>query len=175
MPGIKRILQEESKYTPMKKTTHTVTKSSSRSIIRRTLLGIAETQYVDNNAQNSTTTGGFVACLNQMAEGTDYSNRVGKVVQPMYLYLDWCVRPGTNLDDCFIAVVYDRQPNASTASYSTIFASNNSPPVSQTFPNIAAWKERFKILYQERVYPGAAYANAAALINGVGRKYIKLE
>ncbi len=62
MPGIKRILQEESKYTPMKKTTHTVTKSSSRSIIRRTLLGIAKTQYVDNNAQNSTTSGGFVAC-----------------------------------------------------------------------------------------------------------------
>lgn len=106
---------------------------------------------------------------NDILAGTGFNQRVGRTVNMKSIHIRggvmWTNQAGNaNGEQVRIALVYDRQPNGATPSYSDIFTSvdlsgnTGSGPLDFTNVNNA---DRFTILCDEHiVYPSTSIANA---------------
>ena len=101
--------------------------------------------------------GGTVLCLNQVPQGTDIGNRIGRHLSPQNCDFNFLVLPGTGaaagpafMDAMYIALVWDRQPDGLLALYNNVFDTSSATPA-LAFKDTAAYRERFTIIWEERV------------------------
>lgn len=126
--------------------------SRKYSIPRNLQFNQEERKYLDNNlASADPTSSGLVVGLINIAEGTDFNQRVGRKVKLMYIQYDLIVTStavaplpvvptGYNFH-----IVLDRQPNNSLATIGQVLDTTVTPAVS-AMKNIGQYAERFKIL-----------------------------
>lgn len=139
--------------------------------VKRILANRTEIKYKDNGTTVVYPTGGFVACVNAIAEGTDYDNRIGRHINMKYLMIDLLIQPSTlanaasNADSGFIAIVYDKQPNAATPSFTNVFDSVGSVP-GNALLNVALDRDRYKVLKLEHYYCQPKFDTAGQLLGG---------
>lgn len=166
MSSLKRTITIE-KGIPMKRSRMMKKKSRSSS---STLLN--EMKYFDVvvAALTAVAAGGSVASLNSIAEGSDYNNRVGRRLVPKYVQLNYYMSATTNLDVVKISLVWDSQPNASLATYNTIFNVATSSPA-LALRNVDNSVSRFKILWDEEILVAGGVTDND---NVTGQKFINL-
>lgn len=109
-----------------------------------------ELKYVDQNARSLSVVGvnGEVICLNSIGEGTEYNQRIGRLVHGRYIQMDIYATAPTDSsyqDSVTVALVYDRQPNNSTAAYNQVF-DTSVIAIGQGFKQIALNSDRFRIV-----------------------------
>lgn len=130
--------------------------AAKKTLVRKVAAAVkrqGELKYFDYaNASAAPSTGGSVALLNVIAEGSDTSDRVGRAVRSVFITIDiitYAPSTATNFDTGKIALVYDKSPNGTIAAYADIFAKPAAGGVvSMNMKNICATGERFKILRQ---------------------------
>lgn len=165
--------------TPKKRKSSTVNKAALNLMVRRAIGSAAESKEVLNafaNTFNATQT--YVKCLNLVAEGNDYNTRIGRSINHKYIECDvalYCQTSGSgNVGDFgFWAIVIDRQPQGSLASFSDIFDGSNGIAHRVTNQN----QDRFKILAREEYAVGGNASSATATAGAVPyhlRRYIDL-
>lgn len=94
--------------------------------------------------------GGYLACINQIAQGTDFQQRIGRLVLAKYVQVDLFLSAPTlaaQVDYGLVALVVDSGPEgalATAADIYSIFALYNGMP----FRNLAVNADRFKVLKQ---------------------------
>lgn len=132
-----------------KKAPRRVLTATTRRAIRRSTLTTRirpELKYGDSTfGANVIPNGGYVACINQIAAGTDYANRIGRKVTCRYVQVDWNIAPGTFADFGFVALVLDHASDNALANLSDIFAAFGGY-YAQPFRNLAVNSARFKVL-----------------------------
>lgn len=110
-----------------------------------------EPKYIETAINvTSLTSAGQVFALSDIAQGDNYLNRNGNLVQSKYLQYSYaCNQAGGTLPIIFkMALVLDRQPNGTAPTFAQIFDTSVAPLVF-TMKNIAAFQERFKILKED--------------------------
>lgn len=149
-----------------------------RPSVNRTLLHVRrnEVKYLDTQvmAAAAPATGGNVYCINLIAQGLAYNNRVARQVQGSYIQVDYYIIPPLSsgeIDTGLMAVVYDNQPNALTPSYGDIWDVTGLFP-SMTFRNNVTNRERFTILKSWIIGP---CDHVADLQRTRGRIFIKIQ
>jgi len=139
--------------------------------VKRILAKRVENKYIDNGATVVYVAGGYVNCINQSAEGSDFFQRIGRHITMKYLQVDILIQPSTlanatsNADSGFIAIVLDKQPNGTTPSFGSIFDSNNASP-GNAFINVALDRNRYRVLKQEHYYCQPKFDSAGQLLGG---------
>lgn len=127
-----------------------------------------------------------IAVLNSMAQGTDFTGRVGRKIVCKSLLLDILQFPITTAsspdgDIMRVMVFWDFQSNGATtftlANLLTDFSA--SPTVSATTPINLNYRDRFKVLMDKRYFQPASNYAAGSLTTGSPqprniKKYIKL-
>lgn len=117
----------------------------------RELIGNQETKYVENYSIG-TDMASAVAPINNIAEGSDVNNRIGRKVKGKYIQVDVMINIA-NYGNTYSPVgwiwhiVQDRQPNGTAATYTTIF--DTTTLQQYPFKNLANYAERFNILKTE--------------------------
>lgn len=123
------------------------------------------------NTFNATQT--YVALLNGVAEGTDYTNRVGRSVNHKYVEVsigiinslaNTATATVSSGDYGFWSIVYDRQPNGALAAFSDIFDGANGLAHRVTSKN----QDRFKIIAREEWAVGGNFQPITAGVGGSG-------
>jgi len=61
--------------------------------------GRKETHYSDNETTAVLPTGGFITCVNSVAEGTEFNQRNGRTIMGKYIQIDLLVYPPTTSND----------------------------------------------------------------------------
>lgn len=105
-----------------------------------------ELKYLDGTQSSHAANGTYV--INEVAEGTDYSERVGRLIHGRYVQLDiMCTAPtgNTNPDSGIVHLVLDKQPNNTWPGYTDIF-DTTTIAAGQAFRLLSKNSERFKIL-----------------------------
>lgn len=122
-------------------------------MLKKQLQGINEKKYLDvySPANDMTMNVGTVACINQVAEGTDFNNRIGRKVAPKYLEYDLTITTTTATQPTvptmgIVHFVWDKQPNTGLPSYNTIFDTTVITATWSSFKNLSGFGERFRIL-----------------------------
>lgn len=127
------------------------TKPSLQTMVRREIMKQAEIKEITNYASGTaSTTSGTVVCINQIAEGDDYNNRTGRKIQTVGIDVMYAYKTSSgSLSTAQVALVYDSQPDGTTATYNTIFdlAYNAGMAFKNTFTN----GERFKIFWMTQL------------------------
>jgi len=99
-----------------------------------------------------------IACLNAMASGTGYQQRIGSKIQLKTLRLTLALAPkpdtstGGQPTKLHFAVIWDRQPpnSATMPLWDSIFKDTAGGSSVWTHPNLEQ-RERFRVLWEERV------------------------
>jgi len=116
---------------------------------RRRYTGVRpELKYIESLISGVPPAGGSIACLNQVAEGTDFNNRVGRKIGASYLQIDCYVTAPTttgNTDAGTLFLVHDSQPNNATPAVGDVLDLTTIGPA-QAFKNISKNADRFKIV-----------------------------
>lgn len=127
-----------------------------------------------------------IACLNTMAQGTDFTGRVGRKIRCMSVLLDMIAQPlassSTNVGDIIRVVLFwDLQSNgATTFTLSNLFADFSASSSSgTTAPVNLNNRDRFRLLMDKRITMHPETYSASALTTGAPmcknlKKYIKL-
>lgn len=121
--------------------------------VRRAIMKTAETKEITNSqAAAQVTLGGQVFLLNNIAEGTEINQRVGRHITPKGCDVQVQVTTaGANLvDGTYVALVWDKQPDNTTPAYNVIFDTASSATLSMGFKNTLQYRDRFQILWEER-------------------------
>jgi len=145
-----------------KKAKKSYKKPSVASQVHKEILKISDLKENDTYATaQASTTSGTVVCINQIAEGDDYNGRTGRRINThdidiMYTYSNTSTSVNSGYQ---VALVYDSQPDGTSATYSQIFESVNSSPAGMSFKNTTNWNKRFKIYWMDT---GPAQAVAPA-------------
>ena len=120
--------------------------------IKQLINRAAETKYWDEALAASTAipTAGNTIIVNDVTLGTDFNNRIGRHINPKYSVVDYYIKGPSNayMDTGFVALVWDKQPNAGTAGFSTIYDTSASP-IGLNFKQVSTSKDRFVILWQD--------------------------
>lgn len=154
MPPLKRTLSTAAYSTASKRSKKTAGGSAYKldQRIKQLINRAAETKYWDEALATATPipTSGNTVLVNDVTLGNDYNNRIGRHVNPKYSVCDFLIKGPSNMvmDTGFVALVWDKQPNAGTAGFSTIFDTSVSP-IGLNFKQVATSKDRFVILWQE--------------------------
>lgn len=158
-------------------------KVSLKSVVKRQIAALAEVKELDSWSPLVNQSGGNALCVNQVPEGTDYNQRVGRHISSKYFYVDYYVNPpagaaGTAVSDTgLISLVWDRQSDAVGVSYSTIFDTTSASP-GQALKLNAQYKDRFTILWTEMFVVQSLQAGALSgsgnFIDVRKRKFTKL-
>lgn len=150
MPPLKRTFSVQ-QYKSSKKSRKTPSLKLDQRI-KQLINRAAETKYWDEALVTSTAipSNGNSIVVNDVTLGTDYNNRIGRHINPKYSVLDFYIKGPTNpsIDTGFVALVWDKQPNAGTAGFSTVYDTSVGP-IGLNFKQVATSKERFVILWQE--------------------------
>jgi len=116
-----------------------------------TFLASREPKYLETGlAVTSLTSTPQVFALSDIAQGDNYTQRNGNLVQSKYLQYEYsCNQVAGTLPINFkMALVLDRQPNGTAPTFAQVFDTSVSQLVF-TMKNIAAFQERFKILKED--------------------------
>lgn len=95
------------------------------------------------------TTGSLTTLNAGIPEGTEYNQRVGRKYNMKQIQVDWYVTmatANTTPDAGFVALVYDKNPQASSAAFSDIFDTSASP-AGTALKNTIAEPSRFEIVW----------------------------
>jgi len=103
-----------------------------------------------------------VFALTDIAQGDNYTNRNGNLVQSKYLQYEYsCNQAGGTLPINYkMALVLDRQPNGTAPTFAQVFDTSVAALVF-TMKNIAAFQDRFKILKEDIGVCTGAYGGDA--------------
>lgn len=150
MPGIKRKAGEYGgKGKSARKSTTKV--SLSKTIEREILKNAEMNENINFAAINDLTTGGQVVLLNYIAEGDDLGNRRGRRITSRAIDVNFMYKSNAANTAAgavaMVALVYDSQPNGSSATIGSIFDNTQSQPIPMCFKNTAVYKDRFKICW----------------------------
>ena len=116
-----------------------------------TFLASREPKYMETGLSvTSLTSTPQVFALSDIAQGDNYTQRNGNLVQSKYLQYEYsCNQVAGTLPINFkMALVLDRQPNGTAPTFAQVFDTSVSQLVF-TMKNIAAFQERFKILKED--------------------------
>lgn len=151
MPGLKRVRINAERSLYKKRRAATVSKGP----IARILSSMSERKYLDYTVTktdfNTTYPSGVTYGISQIAEGSDFNNRVGRAIKYKYVmvdlfcFMDTAASPNTAIPFSF-HVVMDKQPNAVLATYDNVFDLSVIANGYAAFKNIATNEERFQIL-----------------------------
>lgn len=123
-----------------------------------------------------------VILLNGIAEGTDYTQRVGRSATHQYIEVNIGIystvigeATATQVGDFgFWALVYDRQPNGAQAAFTDMFDDSlGLGAVGTDFRITSTNQDRFKILCREEWSVGANNVGAVASASGAVPYHIK--
>lgn len=147
--------------------------------LKRAIMKTAETKESDTYATTQNAVGGYTIVLNQIAEGTDYTQRIGRHITPKGCNVDAYITLNSTVgleDAGMVALVWDFQPNAGGATYANIFDTTSANP-GQAFKFTGANADRFKILWIEHfvVQSSEATVNPGNFQNVKWRKYYDLK
>lgn len=132
-----------------------------------------ERKYLDTSGTGvDMPTGGFIVALSSIAEGTDYSQRVGRKIRMKYLQYDFfaadAVATSTQNEGIF-HLVLDRQANGASPAVGDII-DTSAGKAYNGFKNVSLYEERFKILQS---FPFASTGAGGEVFRTRG--YINLE
>lgn len=94
----------------------------------------AEVKFIDTVVSSSVTNAGVALLLNGCIQGTDIGNRIGRKIEMTSCSIDLIFGGGViasanyalnNTDKIRVALVYDKQPNATAASYGDVYGSSS--------------------------------------------------
>ena len=134
---------------PQKKSRRTLRRRAAR-ISRRiaNLVATREDKYLDTAVANTSVTNTpVVVALTDIAQGDNYYNRNGNLVQSKYLQCEFTVNQlaGTTPINFKVALVLDRQPNGIGPTFQNVYDTSVAP-LTFSLKNIQAYQERFVIL-----------------------------
>ena len=142
-----------------------------------TFLSAREPKYMETGLSvTSLTSTPQVFALSDIAQGDNYTQRNGNLVQSKYLQYEYsCNQVAGTLPINFkMALVLDRQPNGVAPTFAQVFDTSVSQLVF-TMKNIAAFQERFKILKEDiGVATSAAGGDAGQSKEGAGQSFLLL-
>lgn len=107
-------------------------------------------------ANNQIGTGGSVTCLNQVTQGSDIKNRIGRHINMLSVDVTVCLVPQPvstfAYDYVYCALVHDAQSNGTAPAFSDIYQSGTISQVAIEFRNTSQFRDRFTILWEERSF-----------------------
>ena len=116
--------------------------------LRRALLGMMEKKVVDTaSASYACDTTGSVTLLNSMAQGSDFTNRIGRKYTNVAVQLEGFLGPQDNsigTTKCRVMLIYDSQPNGALPAIADVLTASTS----NAFMNLNN-RDRFKVLCDE--------------------------
>lgn len=147
-------------------------KPSLAAKVRNIIRNSAETKEI-NSLDSSNTAGGYIFCINQIAEGDDDNQRNGRNIQPKACYVDYYISmtAAAAEDTGFVALVWDKQPNGGAATFLNVFDTSAANP-GQALRNTTSFKDRFQVLWLEPfVRQSCQSGSLGNSSNCRGRKY----
>lgn len=148
---------------------------SMKQAIQRALLAKQERKYLETalvgvDLPNT----GSITNLNSVAEGTDFNNRLGRKVKPLYLQYEYFITATAGqIQNTPVAwrfvFVWDKQANGANPTVAQVL-DTSVIGVTNAMKNISLYSERFKILKEER---GSVFNGG--MINTVGSGFLKLD
>lgn len=147
---------------PLKRARLVKPKLSSTARVRRILENSEERKYFETAGGGAdVAAAGTVLPLNEIAEGSDFNQRIGRRVRNKYLAADI----GITISAAQVLagathygtwhLVLDRQPNNATPTFATIFDTTISTNTF-AYKNSQAYERRFRLLKSERFAIGTA-------------------
>lgn len=120
-------------------------KAYPKSSLRRAVQSLEEKKVVDTaTAVYACSTTGTVTALNLAAQGTDYTQRVGRKTTNVAVQLEGYIQPeDTTTNNCKsrVLLIYDGQPNGALATIADIFTA----ATANAFMNLNN-RDRFRVL-----------------------------
>lgn len=112
--------------------------------------------------------GGSIQCINQIAQGTDMTNRIGRHVDMKSLEIIYfVVSPTTAYYDLLTWwLVYDRQPDGNLPNVGDILDLTPGQPTVLSFMNTRSNRDRFTLLRTETAFA----SNSVASQRGTGQQ-----
>lgn len=162
-------------------------KKQIQSVIRRFLSSHAEAKELDTAAAAVVVVNGYTNSLNSIAEGTDYTQRIGRHITPKYIVVDYWIQGASSasqgyFDAWYLSLVWDKQSDSGSAAYNTIYDMSAGNGYGQPFKATSTYKDRFRILKEERgVIQNTDDGVAGSIILGNftgnirGKMFVKLE
>lgn len=121
--------------------------------LKRAMQGLEEKKVVDTAAGTYVCdTTGTVTAINLSAQGTDFTNRIGRKTTNVAVQLEGQIQPidfGTTSCKCRVMLIYDAQPNGALPAITDILTASTS----QAFMNLNN-RDRFKVLSEHNVTIG---------------------
>lgn len=130
--------------------------------------GAVELKFIDTQVTNTqVTTAGAITLINGVAQGTDFTNRIGRKILMKSILQNWMLYPNssTNMaagDVVRVMTIYDNQPNSGSTPAVTdvlVTADVNSP---LNLNN----RDRFQVLLDKRFPMGGAQYSVGSLSTG---------
>jgi len=123
---------------------------------------------------------GRADCLNLVPQGPDFNERIGRHINLEGVDVNYIAKGptgGSAGGDQFImvALVWDSQPNGSAASAGTIFDLGTITNGVLGFKNTAQYRDRFSILWQERITLQPTANGDGNYTNSYWRKHYNLK
>lgn len=148
---------------------------------KKALLGLIEKKVIDTaEAAYACNTTGSVTLVNGCAQGTDFTNRVGRKYTNLSVQMQGKIHPvdtTTGSTKCRVMLVFDTQPNGALPSITDVLTASTS----NSFMNLNN-RDRFKVLCDHNVVVGAvsdvatqAFAMSPTVHNVSFYKKISLE
>lgn len=116
--------------------------------------GTPEVKFIDSIISTAVTFAGQINLLNGCVQGTDFNNRIGRKIEITSISVDLIFGGGTltsanyvlgNCDKVRNALVWDKQPNQTGATYADIFTTASAATAPMSTRNVNNL-ERFEIL-----------------------------
>lgn len=129
--------------------------------------GRSELKTVDTALNQVISNTGTMFLFNGISQGTDYTNRDGRIVTMKSIYWRFSITPNINAtalaagDSVRILIVYDCQTNGTAPTPANILqVVNPHSPMNLNF------RDRFKVLYDKQIGMSAAIYTTGALTTG---------
>lgn len=120
---------------------------SRATLLQRQVQNTEETKYVETyGTLQAVSNTGTLACINQIAEGSDFNQRIGRNVRHKYVQFDIFAEPAAAVQTMVTwHLVLDRQPNGAVPAITAVF-DNSAISLPFAFKNIGTNQNRFRIL-----------------------------
>lgn len=128
--------------------------TAGKSALRTAVQSLEEKKVIDTaSASYACDTTGSITALNLAAQGTDYTQRIGRKTTNVAVQLEGKISPQDNsigATKCKVLIIYDAQPNGALPVMTDIFTASSS----NAFMNLNN-RDRFKIIMTENVTLGS--------------------
>lgn len=131
--------------------------------IRKVIRGDQETKYLDTTIGGEISGTGNVILLNEISEGTEDNERVGRHLRVKYIQCAFSMACGTSSQEMWTALVCDHQPNGADPTFAQMFTGTPG----YEFKNVQDNGQRFKVCWIER----CALSNSGPSIQSYDKFY----